>query len=101
MTLRMYARAKSLPLDRLRVTVGHKKVREIPNDRFVRNIRLAGDLNDDQKKRLLEIADKCPVHRTLHGAGIETGLEDAKPMPEVDDPTEHAVESESNIVKAG
>jgi uncharacterized OsmC-like protein/alpha/beta superfamily hydrolase len=100
MTLRMYARAKSLPLDRIRVTVGHKRVRELPTDRFVREIRLTGALSDDQKKRLLEIADKCPVHRTLHGAGIETGLETAQPLPAVDNPTEHAIETEGGILEA-
>ena len=92
MTLRMYARAKSIPLDRVRVTVGHSKVRELPNDRFVREIRLTGDLNDEQRQRLLEIADKCPVHRTLHGSGIQTGLDAGQPLPQVDDPTEHGRE---------
>src|SRR5262249_16023782 len=42
MTLRLYARAKSIPLDRVRLTVGHSKVRELPTDRFVREIRLTG-----------------------------------------------------------
>ena len=97
MTLRLYARAKSLPLDKVRVTVGHKKVREPPTDRFVREIRLTGALDDAQKKRLLEIANKCPVHRTLQGAGIETGLEEDQPIPAVDNPTEHAVETESLV----
>lgn len=101
MTLRLYARHKLLPLDKVRVTVGHKKVREAPSDRFVREIRLTGALDDSQRQRLLEIADKCPVHRTLHGAGIETGLEAAQPMPAVDDPTEHAVETESLLLKTG
>ena len=99
MTLRLYARAKSLPLDRVRVTVGHKKVREMPTDRFVREIRLTGALSDDQKKRLLEIADKCPVHRTLHGAGIETGLEAAQPMPPVDCPTQHELDTERILLE--
>jgi hypothetical protein len=62
---------------------------------------LGGALDDDQKKRLLEIADKCPVHRTLHGARIETGLETAAPLPAVNDPTEHAVETESSVLEAG
>ena len=95
MTLRLYARAKSLPLDKVRVTVGHRKVKDSPSDRFIREIRLTGPLDDDQKRRLLEIANKCPVHRTLHGAGIETELEEARPLPAVDSPTEHAIETES------
>ena len=99
MTLRLYAKAKSLPLDRIRVTVGHKKVQELPTDRFVRQIRLTRALSDDQKKRLLKIADKCPVHRTLSGAGIETGLEDAQPMPPVDCPTQHELDAESIILE--
>jgi uncharacterized OsmC-like protein len=42
------------------------ETREGKIDRIDREIRLAGDLSDDQRKKLLEIADKCPVHRTLH-----------------------------------
>jgi putative redox protein len=101
MTLRLYARAKSLPLDRVRVTVGHKKVADTPPDRFIREIRLTGALSDEQKQRLLEIADKCPVHRTLQGAAIETALEADEPMPAVDSPTEHGVEAEQCVMDAG
>jgi len=97
MTLRMYARAKSLPLDRIKVTVGHKRERELPTDRFVREISLSGPLTDDQKKRLLEIADKCPVHRTLHGSGIETALEGTEQVPAVASPTEHVLQAESTL----
>lgn len=99
MTLRMYAHAKSLPLDRIRVTVGHKKVGGLPADRFVREIGLTGSLSAVQKKRLLEIADKCPVHRTLHGSGIQTSLRD-HPLPAVDNPTEHALETEGSLQDA-
>jgi len=46
-------------------------------DHFRREIRLKGDLDEAQRQRLLEIADKCPVHRTLeHGAKVETILVD-------------------------
>ena len=100
MTLRMYARAKSLALDRVRVTVGHKKVRGMPTDRFIREIRLTGALSDDQKKRLLEIAEKCPVHRTLNGAGIETALDDAQPLPAVDGPTQHELDTQRILLDA-
>jgi len=101
MTLRLYARGKSLPLDRVRVTVGHTKMQDTPSDCFVREIRLTGALDYEQKARLLEIANKCPVHRTLHGSRIDTALEEAAPMPAVDDPTEHAVETEKCVLEFG
>ena len=76
MTLRMYAEHKGWPLERVRVELKHAKVhasdcaecetREGKIDRIDRVITVAGPLDDDQRKRLLEIADKCPVHRTLH-----------------------------------
>lgn len=76
MTLRMYAEHKGWPLERVRVELKHAKVhasdcaecetREGKIDRIDRSITLAGPLDGDQRKRLLEIADKCPVHRTLH-----------------------------------
>ncbi|WP_417496196.1 alpha/beta fold hydrolase [Maricaulis sp.] len=73
-TLRMYATRKSLPLDRVTVTVRHRKGEveghEGKVDIFDRAIRLEGDLDADQRRRLLEIADKCPVHRTLHGPAL-------------------------------
>lgn len=73
MTIRMYARRKGWPLAHVSVDVTHAKIHAEDAageggekvDRFVREIRLAGDLDVDQVQRLLEIADKCPVHRTL------------------------------------
>ena len=73
MTVRMYARRKGWPLDHVRVDVCHDKVHaqdaDAANgakaDRFTRVIYLEGDLDADQRARLLEIADRCPVHRTL------------------------------------
>jgi len=74
-TMRMYADRKSLPLDRVTVTLSHSKIHaedcaECETkvgmlDRFDRVIRIEGALDADQRKRLMEIADKCPVHRTL------------------------------------
>lgn len=81
MTIRMYARRKGWPLDHVSVDVSHDKVHAQDAepgssnriDQFTRRIRLDGDLDTDQRARLMEIADKCPVHKTLeHGAKIVT-----------------------------
>jgi putative redox protein len=74
MTLRLYADQKQWPLKRTRVAVGHDKDKERkPADRFTRSIALEGPLDAAQRTRLLEIANKCPVHRTLEGgSAIET-----------------------------
>ncbi|MEP2641502.1 bifunctional alpha/beta hydrolase/OsmC family protein [Roseobacter sp.] len=73
MTLRMYARRKGWPLTHVSVDVCHNKVHAQDADTSIgqqidtwkRRITLSGDLSADQRARLLEIADKCPVHRTL------------------------------------
>jgi len=77
MTLNMYARRKRLPLESVRVDVQHGKIHakdcldcsseDGKIDRFERAIYLQGDLSEEERQRLLEIADRCPVHRTLHG----------------------------------
>ncbi|MDI3337370.1 bifunctional alpha/beta hydrolase/OsmC family protein [Defluviimonas aestuarii] len=84
MTIRMYARRKKWPLTHVRVDVSHAKVHaedciDCDNgakvDVFQREITLEGDLDTDQRERLLEIADKCPVHRTLEATSrVETTL---------------------------
>jgi len=83
----MYARRKGWPLTHVRVDVTHGKMHgrdtRAPNgkriDCFSRTIALEGALDTGQKQRLLEIADKCPVHRTLEaGAQVVTRLADAK-----------------------
>ncbi|HEX6064762.1 MAG TPA: bifunctional alpha/beta hydrolase/OsmC family protein [Longimicrobiales bacterium] len=76
MTIRMYADHKKLPLERVTVDLAHEKIhaadcaecetREGRIDRIERVITLEGDLDTEQRARLLEIANKCPVHRTLH-----------------------------------
>jgi uncharacterized OsmC-like protein/alpha-beta hydrolase superfamily lysophospholipase len=85
MTIRMYARRKGWPLAHVRVDVTHDKVHaqdaasagEDRIDRFTREIRLEGHLDAEQRARLREIADRCPVHRTLERrAEIETRLLD-------------------------
>ncbi|WP_179380316.1 bifunctional alpha/beta hydrolase/OsmC family protein [Jannaschia marina] len=85
MTLRMYARRKKWPLEGVTVDVTHDRMhaQDAPSasgeriDRFRRIIRLCGPLDAEQRARLLEIADRCPVHRTLEtGATVETVLEE-------------------------
>ncbi|HHB81694.1 MAG TPA: osmotically inducible protein C, partial [Aliiroseovarius sp.] len=85
MTVRMYARRKRWPLTSVRVDVTHDKVHAQDAetgaaqkiDTFYRKIYFEGDLDDAQRARLLEIADKCPVHKTLlHSSRIETTLVD-------------------------
>jgi len=73
MTLRMYSTRHGWPLDRIVVELKHDRVdtedaKQI--DRFERVIRLEGNLNQAQRARLLEIAEKCPVSRTLQRASI-------------------------------
>lgn len=71
MTLRMYAEGKDLPLRRVHVRLSHRNIHaqdcadcETREGR-VDEIRLEGDLTEEQRERLLEIANRCPVHRTL------------------------------------
>ena len=67
MTLRMYAERKGLALRNVRVELAHAKVEidGVARDCIRRNITLDGDLTLEQRQRLLEIANKCPVHRAL------------------------------------
>ncbi len=75
MTLRLYADRKGMPLEGVRVRLRHAKIhaldcarcetKEGKIDRIEREIELLGDLDEVQRQRLLEIADRCPVHRTL------------------------------------
>jgi len=77
-TLRMYADRKGWPLTGVTVRLSEEKIyaRDCAEcdtrddsriDQIRREIELSGALSEEQKKRLLEIADKCPVHRTLAG----------------------------------
>jgi uncharacterized OsmC-like protein/fermentation-respiration switch protein FrsA (DUF1100 family) len=91
MTVRMYADRKGVPLERVKVEVAHGKVhaddcvecadaptdandglavRQGKIDRFERVLTLEGDLDVDQRERLLGIADRCPVHRTLESSSV-------------------------------
>lgn len=66
MTLRMYAERKGWPLRRVTVEVAHE--RDGRDDRFLRTITLDGALDDEQRDRLLSIANRCPVHRVVEGS---------------------------------
>ena len=76
MTIQMYARRKKWEVSNVTVHINYMKDHALDCencehdaakiDTFNREIRLEGHLSDEQKKRLLEIADRCPVHRTLH-----------------------------------
>ncbi len=75
MTLRLYADQKKLPLKRVEIRLRHDRIyavdcaecetEEGQIDHIERVIALEGDLTAAQRARLMEIADKCPVHRTL------------------------------------
>jgi putative redox protein len=75
MTLQMYARHKKWPLEQVTVRLRHEKIhakdcascetKQGKIDHIDREIAVEGDLDDEQRQRLLEIANKCPVHRTL------------------------------------
>lgn len=83
MTIRMYARRKGWPLEHVSVDVTHDKMHaqdsdpatNVRIDNFRRAIHLSGPLTPEQTTRLMEIADKCPVHKTLEQSSrIETVL---------------------------
>ena len=85
MTIRLYARRKGIPLGDVACDAMHEKCHaedcdecdksERKFDLFRRDIRMEGNLTDDHRTALLAIADKCPVHRTLHGRALmETEL---------------------------
>jgi putative redox protein len=75
MTVALYARRKRWPLEAVTVTLRHSKIhaadcescetKEGKLDHIERDVELVGSLSREQRARLLEIADMCPVHRTL------------------------------------
>ena len=78
MTMRMYAERKGYPLKRARTVVTHgKRPDQTPADLFTRAITLEGPLDEEQRRKILAIADRCPVDLTLvRGSDIETSLVD-------------------------
>ncbi|MEY2545221.1 MAG: hypothetical protein QOG48_338 [Verrucomicrobiota bacterium] len=75
MTIGYYARTRKWPLEKIVITLRHTKIhasdcaecetKEGKIDRIEREIQLSGALSDEQRKKLMEMADRCPVHRTL------------------------------------
>ena len=75
MTVRMYAERKGWPLERVRVTLRHSRIHaedcaECETikgwiDHIDRDIELVGEVDDTQRQRLMQIAERCPVHQTL------------------------------------
>lgn len=75
MTVALYARRKQWPLEAVAVRLSHTRIhaadcaecetKEGKLDRIEREVELTGALTDEQRQRLLEIAERCPVHRTL------------------------------------
>ena len=75
MTVRMYAKRKGWPLEQVRVTLRHSRIHAKDCvdcqtnvgmlDQIDREVELIGDLDDDQRQRLMDIAEHCPVHKTL------------------------------------
>jgi uncharacterized OsmC-like protein len=90
MTLALYARRKQWPLEGVTVKLEHSKIHAVDCaecetkegmlDRIEREISVTGPLDDQQRARLLEMADRCPVHRTLTSEiNIRTRLAAASP----------------------
>jgi uncharacterized OsmC-like protein len=90
MTLALYARRKQWPLEGVTVKLEHSKIHAVDCaecetkegmlDRIEREISVSGPLDEQQRARLLEMADRCPVHRTLTSEiNIRTRLAPASP----------------------
>lgn len=86
MTLQIYAKRKEWPLEKVEVSLKHSRIHAADcNDcgasqgkmeRIERYISLTGKLNEEQRARLLEIAERCPVHKTLaSGVSIKSYLD--------------------------
>ena len=76
MTVKMYARRKGWPLDDVQIQLSHAKIHQQDLlassrlDQMTRQIKQTGPLEDAQRDQLMQIADKCPVHKTLE-AGVQ------------------------------
>ena len=70
MTIRMYANRKKMALDDINVRLVYERLKD--EERITRYLSFKGDITDAQKNRLVEIADRCPVHRTLENNPVIT-----------------------------
>jgi putative redox protein len=98
MTLRLYAERKGWPLRRVRVSVVHHRASLEARDLFDRTISVEGPLDETQRAQLLQIAERCPVHRTLdRGSDVRTTLSDATvtARPSTAVPPEHMRDAEA------
>jgi len=101
MTLRLYAQGKGSALPDFRVEVAHALIPGSPSrDLFTRRILFAERVPADREARLLAIAERCPVHRTLSGGGAEivttasVAPPTAPPLDPADPPERHFSEME-------
>lgn len=102
MTLRLYGARRPWPLPDFRVEVEHALIPgNPPRDRFTRRLLFVDAVPDEVRASLIEIAQKCPVHRTLSGGGAEivTSAEAPAPVPmppidPADPPTAHVEQME-------
>lgn len=96
MTLKIYARHKGIPLDSVEVNLSYKRIydkdckecsdKEKFLHKITNKIKLIGDLTDEQRQRLLEIATKCPVYKTLTSRlEINDILDDEQPADQTID----------------
>jgi putative redox protein len=94
MTIRLYANRKGWPLTRVRVAVKHSRADLNARDVFQMDIALEGELDEAQRARLMEIAERCPVHLTLaRGSEVHNVL--LPPPPPV--PELHPVDSPAHM----
>ncbi|WP_422061450.1 alpha/beta fold hydrolase [Sphingopyxis sp.] len=89
MTLRLYADGKSLPVTRIRTVVGHQKEVSNPQpDLFNVRVSIEGAIDDSQRARMMEIAERCPVHRTLE-RGARFAMAEGEPPAPCEPPEAH------------
>jgi len=90
MTVRLYADRKEWPLTRIRTAVGHsRELDQAPRDRFDVRLAFEGDLDEEQRARMIEIAGKCPVHKALTEGARFTIMESPEAAP-AEPPEAHA-----------
>ena len=93
MTIRLYANRKGWPLTKIRAAVRHSRPSLEAKDRFELAITLEGELDDDQRARMMEIAERCPVHLTLaRGSDVAAHL-----VPEANIETMHPITSAGHM----